>query len=147
MRTIIIAIISLAILMNVKASEMTATCEGLEILGGGIDSFKHIENYFPMHLKISDGEKIELFTEEGSSIRGQLIAYGTKDDEIRVNFGQGDQDSIFTFKKNDFNEFMSGRISNIFGFYEDGFWWTNGYNVRAKFTTKCTIDQLKFLDQ
>lgn len=62
-----------------------------------------------------------------------------KNGETVLELGEGgDQHQFISFRNDDLLSVSSGRAKVIRGIYEDGFDWSNGYNVRSRVVLECT---------
>lgn len=113
-----------------KSGPVDVTCEGIRFLKGS-RNFNQVDMYFPMTIK-----KMGAFTAE---IDGENAKVDSKNNKIIVSAADGDQVATYVFNKVDYRELMQGKKKSIGGTFEDGFYWTDGYNTRAKFSVRCSV--------
>ncbi|HTL11717.1 MAG TPA: hypothetical protein VL588_04480 [Bdellovibrionota bacterium] len=106
----------------------TMTCDGIKALEG-VPAFMVISDYLPA--TIHPGMATVEF--EGPFVE---VESGTTSLTYHPD-GDGDQYSIYRFATADLDAFAAGKKPTVEGTFEDGFDWSNGYNVRAKFSIKC----------
>jgi hypothetical protein len=118
-------------------------CQGVSNLKG-IEGFTEIENYFPTKLDFTEGKNLRLgITEtskdsqdpQGFTRDGRFLE--THDGVVRIDFGDGDQENFYLFNTEEFNKVIHENASSVKGTFEDGFWWSNGYNTRSLFIIEC----------
>jgi hypothetical protein len=132
-----------AILLNFSFC-IKLDCEGISNVKG-LDGFTEIENYFPTKLNFAEGKNLRSEVKETSKDSQDPNGYTregryaeTKDGLVRIDFGDGDQEEFYLFNTDQFNEVLLGKSSSVKGTFEDGFWWSNGYNTRSLFAIECT---------
>ncbi|NDD92283.1 hypothetical protein EBZ37_09385 [bacterium] len=60
-----------------------------------------------------------------------------KNGTVTLTYIDGDQYEVYSFSQSDLDEFTAQSTNRIQGTFEDGFEWSNGYNVRARFAIDC----------
>lgn len=56
---------------------------------------------------------------------------------VVYDFSDGDQYAFFTVPAQSLDLLARGRVQTVVAQFEDGFDWTNGYNVRARIQLEC----------
>lgn len=113
---------------------ITYNCEGVKLIEG-LPDFSHIDIYFPFSLTLYNNERVTYCNNEHESKIGVVNSENKK---LRLDFGDADQE-IFTIFNYTFEELLKSGKQSIEGIFEDGFWWTSGYNRKAKFEMVCTM--------
>ena len=125
---------------NIK-SDSHIVCEGLNTIEG-IPQFLDTNKYFPLNLKQIEYKLVIVYED----FEKNEVMFEEKEGFVYINYGDGDQDTILSFNKIEYDSFIKYNSKYLEGFYEDGFWWSNGYNVRAKFSMKCMRDNGEYLN-
>ncbi len=126
--------LSSAVSALAASRSMLLECEGLEFVEGH-PNFSNIEDYFPIRMKV------KRLASEGAVIQGDFAEEGevfSADGQTKIDFTDGDQVSVFTFDQAEYTALIEGETRTLEGVYEDGFYWSNGYNTRARFTVRCS---------
>ena len=65
------------------------------------------------------------------------IRHEDYDDKLTIDFSNGDQYSVFVFRKDDLESFHRGEITTLSGMYADGYDWADGFHTRAAILVHC----------
>ena len=90
----------------------------------------------------SDAAKVEKLTEVDTQtpvldgISNGTVSVDAHTGRAVVDFSESDQFWFYTFTSDDLNALATGKVASIKGTVEDGFDWSNGYNVRGLFVTE-----------
>ena len=124
------------------ASCVRLECNGLESIKG-LKGFTDISQYFPTKLELTESNNQIKVKETMKDVNpnGYIrdgISSITKEGQVRLDFGQSDQENFYLFNAGELNGVLSGKASALRAAFEDGFWWSNGYNTRSLFLIECT---------
>lgn len=114
---------------------ITLKCESVQFVKG-LPDFKDPTQYFPAYLSQNSHDTAELTLGNSNDKKPGAVRSGHG--IVRFDFSDGDQTSFFDLSQKDLEALNEGTKSVIEGFYQDGFDWTHGYNVRAMFRVKCS---------
>ena len=104
------------------------TCKGVFAVTSG--TFSDLKDYQDI--------KIDKIDAQSMGAEGVANRISLNDDKITFNYGDGgDQYLNYTFVSSDLAALAKGEAKSIRGILEDGFDWTNGYNVRAQIIIEC----------
>lgn len=116
------------------AGPVDLKCEGVRFLKGMKD-FSEVSFYFPNEIRGLSGLSAEL-RQDTMQVKGAV----TSDKKnVKVVFQDGDQYLTYKFSLKAYRDLLAGRVSKVSAIYEDGFDWSNGYNLRARFSAICSI--------